>query len=130
MKNIKIDGPCNTDCPRFCSGTCSYDLHDKEEQCPLWKAEIKKIQYIIDAIESLNQTCSQNKELPAQYSFRFTFEDLSLILHVEKEDYSVQVKYSIRRCITMKEDDESKRTLIVLLGQQLIDFIINALHHD
>lgn len=130
MKNIIIDGPCNTDCPRFCSGTCPYDLHDKEEQCPLWKAEIKKIQYIIDAIEYLNQTCSQNKELSAQYSFRFTFEDLSLTLHIEKENYSVQVKYSIRRCITMNEEDESKRTLIVLLGQQLIDFIINALHHD
>lgn len=130
MNNINLGIPCNTDCPRFCSGTCPYDLHDKEEQCPLWKAEIKKIQYVIDAIDTLNQTCSQNKKLPAQYSFRFTFEDLNLILHVEKECYSVQVKYSIRRCITMKEDDESKRTLIILLGQQLMDFIINTLHHD
>lgn len=130
MNNINLGIPCNTDCPQYCSGTCPYDLHDKEEQCPLWKAEIKKIQYVIDAIDTLNQTCSQNKELPAQYSFRFTFEDFNLILHVEKEYYSVQVKYSIRRCITMKEDDESKRTLIILLGQQLMDFIINTLHHD
>lgn len=130
MKNIIIDGPCNTDCPRFCSGTCHYDLHDKEQQCPLWQAVIKRFQYLIDAIESLNQTCSQNKKLPAQYSFKFTYEDYNLILNVEKEEYSVQVKYNIRKCITMKEDEENKRTLIVLLGQQLIDLILNTIRHD
>lgn len=130
MKNIIIEGPCNTDCPRFCSGTCHFDLHKKEQQCPLWRAVIKRFQYLIDAIESLNQTCSRNQKIPAQYSFKFTYEDYNLILNVEKEECSVQVKYNIRRCITMKEDDESKKTLIVLLGQQLIDFIINALHHE
>ena len=130
MKNIIIEGPCNTDCPRFCSGTCHYDLHDKEQQCPLWQAVIKRFQYLIDAIESLNQTCSRNKKLPAQYSFKFTYEDYNLILNVEKEEYSVQVKYNIRKCITMKEDEENKRTLIVLLGQQLIDFILNTIRHD
>ena len=130
MKNIKIDGPCNTDCPRFYSGTCPYDYRDQEEKCPLWRAEIKKIKYIIDAVESLNQTCSENKEIPTKDSFNFTFEDFNLILHVDNEDYSVQIKYNIRKCITMKEDDEYKRTLIVLLGKQLIDFIIKLLHRD
>lgn len=130
MKNIKIDGPCNTDCPRFCSGTCPYDLEAKEQQCPLWEAEIKRIQYLVDAIRTLNKMCSCNPKIPAKYSFKFTYENFNLILNVEKEEYSVQVKYDIRKCITMKEDEENKRTLIVLLGQQLTDFILNVINHE
>lgn len=130
MKNITIDGPCNTDCPQFCSGTCPYDLHEKEQQCPLWKAEIKRIQYLIDAIGTLNEMGSRNQKIPARYSVKFTYEDFNLILNVEERECTVQVKYNIRRCITMEEDDESKKTLIVLLGQQLVDYTLKFIHHD
>lgn len=118
MKNIIIDGPCNTDCPRFCSGTCPYDQNEKEQQCPLWRTEIKKIQYIIDTIDEMNVFFGLRKK---DDILRITasYEVGTIVISVEKEAFDIIIKWKIPNTIKNIEGDENKK-LFLLLGLQQI----------
>lgn len=123
MKTLNIiDGPCNIDCPRYCSGTCPFDPEEQELECPRWKEINQKMGYIIRAINTLQVHCYDIKdEHKCIKNFSIYYETNTLIITVEIGKGVVQTKFNIEDIISADMDEESKEESIILLGMQLIE---------
>lgn len=123
MNNINLGIPCNTDCPQYCSGTCPFDLHS-QESCPRWRAILKDIKYIIDAINILDKYFNDYAAMHDDISRIIVSYDHGLfIINVEMKTFDVAVKWPLPAEVETLESNRSKTDYIYMKVRHIIDRI-------
>lgn len=130
MNNINISIPCNTDCPQYCSGTCPYDLQS-QESCPRWRAVLKDMKYIIDAINLLNKYFDDYVAMYDDISrIIVSYDHGVLIINIEMKTFDIVIKWPIPDKVKELEGNGVKTDYICLGVNQIINKILNREKDD
>ena len=131
MKNITIDGPCNTDCIHFYQGDCPFKFHEKETKCPKWQIELKNIKYIVDAIEHLNKYYEIYTEINIEISkIVISYDNGIIIIHLDMVLYEMDIKWKIPDMVKTMPGNGTKTDYICLAVQQILDRILKKNGYD
>lgn len=131
MKNIIIDGPCNTDCIRFYQGDCPFSFLEKETKCPKWQAELKSIKYIVDAVEQLNKYYEAYAEMNIDISrIVVSYDNGMMIIHFDMVLYELDIKWNIPDMVKTMPGNGTKTDYICLAVHQIVDRIFKNKNYD